>query len=194
MGTIAGWGMVTLRDSKYSPLPRTTCTVANNPVRAVTHLSSPLKTSGINEAIERSRLIIKRTMLEQGIPGAVVTVCKNGMVVWSEGLGYADVENDVLCTPNTVMRIASISKSLTTVALLQLWQKGLVDLDAPMQKYVPEFPTKTFDGKPVDVTTRHLLSNIAGIRHYYKPSEDQGEGLILSLPGTVYARVTGGNG
>ena len=179
VGTIAGWD--TLNDSKYMPLvPCTKCTMPDDPacVHAVTHSSSPLENSGLNRAIEKSRLIIKRTMLEQGIPGAVVTVCKNGTVVWSEGLGYADVENDVLCTPNTVMRIASISKPLTTVALLQLWQKGLVDLDAPLQKYVPEFPTKRFDGKPVDITTRHLLSNMAGIRHYHKPKKDQGEVFI----------------
>ena len=58
------------------------------------------------------------------------------------------------------MRIGSISKPLTAVALLQLWQKHLVDLDAPIQQYVPEFPQKTFGGKPVDITTRMLLSLI----------------------------------
>ena len=107
-------------------------------------------------------------MLEQGIPGAVVAVSINGCTVWSEGLGYADVENNVLCSPDTVMRIASISKPLTAVALLQLWQRGLVDLDAPIQQYVPEFPRKEFNGKPVDITTRQLLCHLAGIRHYEK--------------------------
>ncbi len=120
----------------------------------------------VRGAIERSRLLLKRTMLEKGIPGAVVAVSRNGKTVWSEGLGYADVENDVPCTPDTVMRIASISKPLTAVALLQLWQRGLVDLDAPIQKYVPSFPQKAINGKPVEVTTRQLLSHLGGIRHY----------------------------
>ena len=126
---------------------------------------------------ERSRLLVKHTMLECGIPGAVVAVSKNGKLVWSEGLGYADIENDVHCSPDTVMRIASISKPLTAVALLQLQQKHLVDLDAPVQKYVPEFPLKTFDGKPVDITTRMLLSHLSGIRHY--PKQDaQSDGKL----------------
>ncbi len=128
----------------------------------------------VRKAVERSRKLVKRTMLEQGIPGAVVAVSKDGETVWSEGLGYSDVENNVLCTPETVMRIASISKPLTTVALLQLCQKGLVDLDAPVQTYVPEFPRKEFQGKPVDVTTRQLLSHMAGVRHYRKKPKKNG--------------------
>lgn len=53
------------------------------------------------------------------------------------------------CSPNTVMRIASISKSLTMAALAKLWEDGKVDLDQPVQSYVPTFPTKTFEGQTV---------------------------------------------
>ena len=127
-----------------------------------------MQDENLKRATEKSRTLVRRAMLEQGIPGAVVAVTKNGKVVWSEGLGYADIENDVHCSPNTVMRIASISKPLTAVALFQLWQKGQVDLDAPVQKYVPTFPHKKFESKPVSITTRLLLSHLAGIRHYDK--------------------------
>ena len=127
-----------------------------------------MQDENLKRATEKSRTLVRRAMLEQGIPGAVVAVTKNGKVVWSEGLGYADIENDVHCSPNTVMRIASISKPLTAVALFQLWQKGLVDLDAPVQKYVPTFPHKKFEGKSVSITIRLLLSHLAGIRHYDK--------------------------
>lgn len=65
------------------------------------------------------------------------------------GLGYADLENRVPCRAESVMRIASISKSLTTTAAARLWERGLLDLDVPVQKYVPEFPEKEFEGKPV---------------------------------------------
>lgn len=47
------------------------------------------------------------------------------------------------------MRIASISKSITMAAVAKLWEQGKLDLDKPVQHYVPEFPSKTFDGKPV---------------------------------------------
>lgn len=53
---------------------------------------------------------------ERGIPGVSIAVSVDGKTVWSEGFGFADVENRVLCTSKTVMRIASISKPLTTTA------------------------------------------------------------------------------
>ena len=112
--------------------------------------------------------------MEKGIPGAVVAVMKDGQLVWSEGMGYADVENDVPCTPENSMRIASISKPLTVVALLQLWEKGLIDLNAPVQKYVPEFPEKEHEGKRAVITTRQLLSHISCIRHYSKKEHKDG--------------------
>ena len=109
-------------------------------------------------------------MIEQGIPGAVVCVSVDGHEVWSEGIGLADVENDVSCSSHTVMRIASISKCLTAVAAMQLWEDGLLDLDEPVQSYVSEFPQKTFEGKEVKITSRQLLCHMAGIRHYTKAS------------------------
>ncbi|ELW71317.1 Serine beta-lactamase-like protein LACTB, mitochondrial [Tupaia chinensis] len=105
---------------------------------------------------------------EVGAPGIVVGVSVDGKEVWSEGLGYADVENRVPCKPETVMRIASISKSLTMVALAKLWEAGKLDLDIPVQHYVPEFPEKEYEGEKVSVTTRLLISHLSGIRHYEK--------------------------
>ncbi len=72
------------------------------------------------------------------------------------------------------MRIASISKPLTAVALMQLYQEGKVDLDAPVQDYVPDFPEKTFQGEKVKVTLRHLMSHLAGIRHYKEDEKGKG--------------------
>ncbi|XP_077993532.1 serine beta-lactamase-like protein LACTB, mitochondrial isoform X2 [Glandiceps talaboti] len=82
--------------------------------------------------------------------------------------GYSDVENRVKCKSETIMRIASISKPLTMVAVAKLWEDGKLNLDLPIQDYVPEFPEKTFEGEKVTVTTRHLLSHLSGIRHYSK--------------------------
>ncbi|XP_053127857.1 serine beta-lactamase-like protein LACTB, mitochondrial [Hemicordylus capensis] len=121
-----------------------------------------------SRAVESSRDLLLRVKDEVGTPGIVVGVSVDGKEVWSEGLGYADVENRVLCKPDTVMRIASISKSLTMVAAAKLWEEGKLDFDAPVQKYVPEFPEKEFEGKKVIITTRLLASHLSGIRHYEK--------------------------
>ena len=53
---------------------------------------------------------------ERGIPGVSIAVSVDGKTVWSEGFGFADVENRVSCSSKTVMRIASISKPLSTTA------------------------------------------------------------------------------
>lgn len=119
-----------------------------------------------DEAISKCRKTIQSSMLRYGVPGAVVAVAINGRIVWSEGMGLADVENNVPCSEDTVMRIASISKSLTAVAVAKAWQQGKLDLDAPIQKYVATFPEKSVGGVPVTITLRQLLSHMAGIRHY----------------------------
>ena len=119
-----------------------------------------------DEAISKCRKVIQSSMLRHGVPGAVVAVAVDGRIVWSEGIGLADVENNVPCSKDTVMRIASISKSLTAVAVAKAWQQGKLDLDAPIQTYVATFPEKIVGGVPVTITLRHLLSHVAGIRHY----------------------------
>ncbi len=121
-----------------------------------------------NQAIAESRKFIEQVMLEQGVPGAQAAVSRNGRLIWSEGIGLADVENSVACTTKSVMRISSISKPLCAVGLFKLWEKGLVDLDAPIQTYVPSFPEKCWDGEKVVVTTRQLLCHMSGIRYNKK--------------------------
>ncbi|KAM4747587.1 serine beta-lactamase-like protein LACTB, mitochondrial [Rhinophrynus dorsalis] len=119
-------------------------------------------------AIERSRELLRRVKDEVGSPGMVVGVSVDGETVWTEGLGFADVENRVPCSADSVMRVASISKSFTMAALAKLWEEGKLDLDAPVQQYVPEFPEKDFEGEKVAITTRLLVSHLSGIRHYEK--------------------------
>jgi serine beta-lactamase-like protein LACTB, mitochondrial len=95
------------------------------------------------------------------IPGVQVAVAVNGKLVWSEGFGYADAERKQPVTRETQFRIGSVSKPLTAAALALVYEQGKLDLDAPVQRYVPSFPDK---GYPV--TTRQLAGHLAGIRHY----------------------------
>ncbi|XP_059392077.1 serine beta-lactamase-like protein LACTB, mitochondrial isoform X2 [Carassius carassius] len=127
-----------------------------------------LKVSRYSGAIDTSRGLLQRIKDEVGAPGMVIGVSVDGSHVWCEGVGYADLENRVPCGPDTVMRIASISKPLTAAAVARLWEDGKIDLDAPVQRYVPEFPQKQFDGEDVTITPRMVLSHLSGIRHYEK--------------------------
>jgi len=95
------------------------------------------------------------------IAGLQVAVGVDGKLVWSEGFGYADVACKVPVTAETQFRIGSVSKPLTAAALALLYERGKLDLDAPVQRYIPSFPDK---GYPI--TTRQLAGHLAGIRHY----------------------------
>jgi len=73
----------------------------------------------------------------------------------------ADLENYSPATSSTLFRLGSISKPLSATAVLHLWERGKLDLDAPVQKYCPEFPQKEWP-----ITARQLLGHLGGIRHY----------------------------
>ncbi|XP_075742344.1 serine beta-lactamase-like protein LACTB, mitochondrial [Rhipicephalus microplus] len=120
----------------------------------------------LENAINYAHELLTRKKDEWGVPGIVVAVSVDGKTVWSEGLGYADIENRVPCGSQTVMRIGSISKPIAMMTVAKLWEEGKIDLDKPIQDYVPSFPNKTFDDKPVVITLRDLVSHVAGIRHY----------------------------
>jgi CubicO group peptidase (beta-lactamase class C family) len=112
-------------------------------------------------AIEESRDLIREIMVAEGVPGASVAVGIGGEIVWSEGFGWANIEQGVPVTTLTKFRIGSVSKTMTASALGLLVERGLLDLDAPVQAYVPDFPEKRWT-----ITTRQLGGHTAGIRHY----------------------------
>jgi CubicO group peptidase (beta-lactamase class C family) len=104
------------------------------------------------------RAAIREAMDEWRMPGFSVAVVAPDMA-WAEGFGLADVENDVPATAQTVYRMASISKPITATAVLHLAERGKLDLDAPIQRYV-----RTFPEKPWPITARLLLGHLGGIR------------------------------
>jgi len=139
--------------------------------------------------------------LAQRIPGFQIAVAVDGRLVWSASFGYADLEHQAPVTAETRFRIGSVSKPLTADAVVRLVDAHRLDLDAPVQRYVPSFPDK---GAPI--TTRLLAGHLAGIRHY---RDDEfllnrhfatvTEGLaifkddsLLSSPGTRFSYSTYG--
>ncbi len=95
------------------------------------------------------------------VPGMSVAVLQGGSIVYSEGFGSANLEHGVAVSPKTKFRIGSISKTLTSVALARLWEKGKLDLDAPVQRYAPTFPEKRYP-----ITPRLLAGHLSGLPHY----------------------------
>lgn len=160
----------------------------------------PSSPASLSEAIERSREVVK-SQIAPKVPGLSVAVAADGEIVWSEGFGFADVENKIPASASTRFRIGSVSKSVTAAGLMLLVERGKLDLDAPVQKYVPDFPYKG-----AVITTRQLAGHLAGIRHYQgdefllnKPFKTVREGLtvfendpLVAPPGTKYSYSTYG--
>ncbi len=113
------------------------------------------------DAIERARIIMQAVSDRAEAPGISAAVGVNGEVIWAEGFGLADLEHGIGVWPETKFRIGSVSKPYTAAAVGLLVQQGRLDLDAPVQQYVPTFPEKRWP-----VTTRKLAGHLAGVRHY----------------------------
>ncbi|HUL02314.1 MAG TPA: serine hydrolase domain-containing protein [Gemmatimonadales bacterium] len=125
----------------------------------VSRFSAPVPPA-YRQAVANARAIVC-DRLRPRIPGVQVAVTVDGNLVWSQGFGYADLARKVPVTNETQFRVGSVSKALTSAAVAQLYERGTLDLDAPVQRYVPSFPDK---GYPI--TTRQLAGHLAGIRHY----------------------------
>ena len=114
--------------------------------------------------------VVAKFLSSTHVPGVAVAVVEHGEYERASGFGLADVENNSPASEHTLFRLASISKSLTATAAMQLWERGQLDLDAPVQKYCPPFPQK-----PWPITTRQLMGHLGGIRHYKSDSRDDPE-------------------
>jgi CubicO group peptidase (beta-lactamase class C family) len=113
-------------------------------------------------SISQSEKIIKEVMRDANLPGLAVAISIKGELVWSKGFGYSDIEKEIPVSPSeSKFRIGSVSKPLTAYGLALLYQQGKVDLEVPIQRYVPDFPKKKWE-----INLRQLAGHTAGIRHY----------------------------
>lgn len=124
---------------------------------AASHIKGPLSA----RTIARIDTAVSSEMRDDRIPGLSIAIVIDNRLAFERGYGFADLEACVPATTETVYRLASVSKTLTATAVMQLAESGRLDLDAPIQRYVPQFPLKD-----APITSRQLLSHMSGIRHY----------------------------
>lgn len=110
--------------------------------------------------------VVESFMRERGIPGGALAVLKNGRLVYAQGYGWADREEQIPARPTSLFRIASVSKPITAVAVLKLVEQGRLDMDArpfellQLRAQIPE--GKTLDERWTRVTIRQLLQHTGG--------------------------------
>jgi CubicO group peptidase (beta-lactamase class C family) len=98
--------------------------------------------------------------------GLAVGVVRDGSLAWFLGHGVADVGSKAPVTQDTVFRIGSITKTFTAIAVMQLWEQGSVDLDAPANDYLRSFRLIPAKASFRPATVRHLLTHTAGIGYW----------------------------
>ena len=107
--------------------------------------------------------LIQAKMTEAGIVGLSISVIDGDQVIYERGFGYADRARHRPATPDTVYRMGSVSKVLTGMAVMQLKESGAVDLDAPIDRYLPKWRMKPRFDEDSIITPRHLLTHHAGL-------------------------------
>jgi CubicO group peptidase (beta-lactamase class C family) len=106
---------------------------------------------------------IESQMAYRGWPGLSIAIVHDREPAWSRGFGWADVAGRVSATADTLYRVASITKTFTATAILQLRDAGKLRLDDEVRKYLPWFtpPTSHEDAPPI--TLRHILTHTTGL-------------------------------
>lgn len=148
-------------------------------------------------AVDEARRLARALVIDENLPGLSVALAVEGEIVWAEGFGWADIERRSPVTPLTRFRLGAASKPLTAAALALLHDRGRLDLDAPVQIYVPDYPQKQWP-----IVPRQLMGDVAGVHRIRgdnndaMPSErcaDLGEALplfagepLVFRPGTEY--------
>lgn len=122
---------------------------------------------------ENSQSILVRKLANEllsvaELPGMSIAIRKKDEIIFAEGFGYSDVEKKIPVTNLTQFRGASTSKVMTTTALARMIQDGLIDIDAPVQKYVPDYPIKEYP-----ITLKQLAGNISGMPHYLNSDRNE---------------------
>ena len=139
---------------------------------------------------------IRREMADKELPAVSILLVDDQKIVWQQGYGFADPQAKTPVTADTIFRVGSVSKLFTDIAVMQQVERGKMDLDAPVSRYLPDFRPRNKFGK--SITLRQLMSHRAGlvreppVGNYFDSTEPSLAKTVKSLNQTalVYAPET----
>lgn len=150
------------------------------------NVRAPSEYAQVADALSK---FIQHEIEDKQLPAFSIALVDNQQIVWARGFGYADPDKKIPASANTVYRIGSVSKLFTDIGVMQLVERGQLDLDAPIGKYLPDFhPKNPFH---TDITLRQLMSHRAGllreppVGNYFDPSELSLAAMVHSLNDTT---------
>ncbi|MCC9602609.1 serine hydrolase [Stieleria sp. JC731] len=138
-----------------------------------------------SQAIKTLKEAVIHEVQQKDLPAFSIAMIDGDHTVWAEGFGFQDADGKVKATAETVYRVGSVSKLFTDIAVFQLVEQGKIDLDVPVQRYLPEFnPTNPYG---VPLTLRQMMSHRSGlvrespVGNYFDPTEPSLSDTVASL-------------
>lgn len=130
--------------------------------------SAPIKPTTITRGDYQSTQtylteLIQYEMKKNNITGLSIALVDDQKVVWAQGFGYADKSKKLLATPETVYRVGSVSKLFNATLAMQLAEQGKLDIDKPLQTYLPEFSIKSRFPEAGPITPRNIMTHHSGL-------------------------------
>ncbi|WP_410512882.1 serine hydrolase domain-containing protein [Paenibacillus sp. BR2-3] len=122
---------------------------------------------------ERIDNVLDQTLADKRLVGAVIKVALDGKIIYSRAAGFASRELNQPMREDTLFRLASVSKPITSAAALVLVAQGRLKLTDRVDRWLPEFQPRLKNGEPAVVTIRHLMTHTAGLTYRFF-QEDHG--------------------
>ncbi|QHT69566.1 beta-lactamase family protein [Rhodocytophaga rosea] len=152
----------------------------------ITTAKTPESAGMSSERLKRIDNTLQQFVDKGTLPGMVAIIVRNGQIVYHKAFGQADVQGGRQMKTDDIFRIASMSKAITSTAVMMLYEEGKFSLDDPVSKYIPEFKNppviKTFTWKDStyttepaksEITIRHLLTHTSGINYGVIANEER---------------------
>ena len=153
--------------------------------------TKPGKAGFSADSLKKIDLLIQKEIAEGKIPGAAALVAKDGKIFYQVAYGYQDIENKTPLDPDKLFRMASMTKPITSVAIMQLYEKGKLNLNDPVSKYISSFSNPkvlvsfsrkdtTWTSRPAsrEITIHDLLTHTSGIQY----------GFVDTIFSAIYAK------
>ena len=142
--------------------------------------ASPDSVGLSSQRLERITAVVQRHIDDNRIAGAVTLVARNGRVAWFKAQGMMDKEAGKPMLPDAIFRICSMTKPITSMAVMMLYEEGRFLLNDPISKFIPEFKNPKVLVKPAsgqsytipasrEITIKHLLTHTAGMSYHWNP-------------------------
>ncbi|QSA98283.1 serine hydrolase [Methylococcus sp. EFPC2] len=120
-----------------------------------------------SQLIQNVSQLAEKEMAAHDVVGLSIALVDDQRVVWARGFGHADKSKGLPATPETLFRLGSMTELFTAAAAMQLAEQGKLDIDRPLQRYLPELSVRSRYAGPVVITPRNLMNHHSGLPRDY---------------------------